>query len=203
MAVEPFQPEMLTETLRKQVIGCLVKKSNDLDWPRAEEFTQNAALKILETHGRQPIMLRSALLNYWLTAAYYLFLEERRRAKTLRNNWGDPLREYDDNGEGRTAVEIPDERGPRPDQELFDKVKVDGLKLMSRVILNMKGDCRDVLTVYTRQRGGDLADGVKPHEMLEITRQNYDVKVHRCKKKLRDLLEKKSWFRNNRDLLLS
>ena len=203
MAPVPFEPKMLTEELRKRVIGSLVRKSKDLDWQRAEEYTQNAALKILETHGRDPIVLKSGLLNYWLTAAYYLFLEERRRAKTLRNHWGEPLREFADEGEESAPVDIPDEKGPKPDEVLIEKNKMEGLKLLGRLIGHMPGDCRRVLVVYTQQRGGDLAEGVKPHEALDITRQNYDVKVHRCKKKLKEILVKKTWFQKNRSMLLS
>ena len=193
-----FQTQMLEdEQLRETVIRTLTKKSADIDYEKAEEYVAEAALRILASHHRQAIELTGKMLNYWLTAAFYVFLDERRRGQSQA-----ALQPFaGDENEEELLARIPGEARYEPEESLRLKTKAEAMSRIGQIIAGLKGNCRRVLTLYTQEKSDSLTQS--PHQILGISRDAYYVRVSRCKGKLKAHLLQLPWFQEHRDLLLS
>ncbi|PIE01811.1 MAG: hypothetical protein CSA81_09880 [Acidobacteria bacterium] len=179
-----FSPEMLTAELRNQIVGALKAKTG-LPMEICEDHTSSSALRILKRHEKEPLMLTGSLFNYWLTAAYCLFLEDRRRLEGIQFVSNKARSRYSNSDQSLDFLETiaaPEEQNPH--YQFTIKMKLLIFEKVKKLISELEGHCSETLLLHLEYQ----AQKTKAYHILNLSKSTFHTRVNRCKKKLKKQL---------------
>jgi len=179
----PFTPNMLDADLRDQVIGALQSKINQ-SREHCEDYVNESAMRILKKHEREKLVLTGTLFNYWLTTAFYAFLEEKRRSEGVHFISS----QFTENGERDIFEKVAAPKESNPHHHLAMKSKLSVIEQVRVMIKDLEGYCSETLIMHLEYHAKTLLDKVKPYQLLNITKTAFHTRVNRCKKKLKTRL---------------